>query len=177
MHQLNVEMVAEQPDHLLAFTGAHHAGIDIDTSQLFANGLMQQHRDDRTVNAAGQTADNPPLAHLRANIGNRFIAKRRHRPIAFAAGNFMGEVLQHFGAIGRMHHFRVKLHAVNLARLIGNRRIGRIFRCADNAEPVGQIIDAVAMAHPDLNFISINALKERRAGFHLEHGATKFALI
>ena len=46
MHQLDIEMVAEQPDHLFAFAGPHHAGIDIHAGQLLTNRFMQQHRDD-----------------------------------------------------------------------------------------------------------------------------------
>ena len=127
MDQLNIEMVAEQPDHLFAFTGAHHAGININAGQLLANRFVQQHCHHRAVNATGQAANHAPLANMCANIGNRLVAKRRHAPIALTTGNSMGEVFKHFRAIGRMHHFGMKLHAVNLARLIGNRRIGRIF--------------------------------------------------
>ena len=177
MHQLDIEMVAEQANDLLAFTGAHHAGIDIDAGQLLTNRLVQQYGDNRTVNAARQAANHPTFADLCANIGNRLIAKRRHAPIAFATGNLMGEVFQHFGAVRRMHHFRMKLHAVNFLRFIGDRRIGRVFRRADDGEAVRQLIDAVAMAHPHLNGVAVNAVKQRRGSFDIQHGAAKLAFV
>ena len=74
MDETDVEMVAEQADNLITFTGAHHAGIDVNASKLIANGLMQKNGDDRTV-AAGKPANYAPVADLRADIGNRFSRK------------------------------------------------------------------------------------------------------
>ena len=66
MDQRNVEMAAEQPDHLLALAGPHQAVVDEDAGQLVADRLVDQHRGDRRIDAAGEAADDAALADLGA---------------------------------------------------------------------------------------------------------------
>ena len=60
----------------------------------------------------------------------------------------MGEISQQRGTVRRMHNFGVKLHAVNLARVISDGRKRRVVAGADHRKPVRQSVHPVAMAHP-----------------------------
>ena len=85
-------MVAEQPDHLLALAGAHQAVVDEDAGQLVADRLVDQHRRDRRIDAAGEAADHPALADLGADRLARLGAERRHRPVALQPGDLVDEI-------------------------------------------------------------------------------------
>jgi len=85
-------MVAEQGDDLIAFAFAHDPGIDEHTGQLVADGFMQQRRDHRRIDSARQPADDPAFAHLPADLGDFVILERRHRPVANAPGDGVGEI-------------------------------------------------------------------------------------
>ena len=47
MHQWDIVMIAKQADHFVRFVGTHQAGIDEYTSELVANGFVQQYRHNR----------------------------------------------------------------------------------------------------------------------------------
>ncbi len=51
MHQRDVVIAAEERDDFLAFMGTHQAMIDIDTSELVTDGLVDQHGSHRAVDA------------------------------------------------------------------------------------------------------------------------------
>ena len=62
----------------------------------------------------------------------------------------MHEVGNELGAVGRVHDFRVKLHGVEVALLIGDGRERRVLAGRDDFEAFGQARDAIAVAHPNL---------------------------
>ena len=47
-----------------------------------------------------------------------------------------------------MHHFRVELHAVEFALVIGDRGAGGVVRVGQNLKPAGQLGARIAVAHP-----------------------------
>ena len=61
---------------------------------LVADRLVQQGGGDRGIDAAGEAADHLAAADLAADALDRLGAERRHRPVAAAAGDVMGEVAQ-----------------------------------------------------------------------------------
>ena len=132
----------------LGLTEAQQPRIDKDTGELVADRLMQQNRRHRRINPARQDADHPTAANLGADLGDRLIAKRGHRPIAATTGDPVGEIAQQFGAVGGVHHLGVELHRVEPARVIGDHRVGRAVRHRHRAEPGRQLGDPVAVAHP-----------------------------
>ena len=95
--------------HLLGLAGAQQAVVDEDAGELVADRLVDQHRGDRGIDAAGQAADHPPRsrpgARMRAiSVG----AEAGHGPVAGAAGDRVGEVAQQLRAVRRVHHLRVE---------------------------------------------------------------------
>ncbi len=115
-------MIFKQGNDLFTLARAHQAGINIDTGQLIANGLMEQHRRHRTIHPAGQTANNFAAADLRANFGDRLILKGVHRPIALTSADIAGKILQQLTAMGGVHDLRVELYAIEFARIIPDQR-------------------------------------------------------
>src|SRR3546814_8315401 len=68
MDERDVVMVAEEADDLLGLAEAHQAVIDEDAGELIADRLVDQHRRDGAVDAAGKAANHLPLAHLLADL-------------------------------------------------------------------------------------------------------------
>ena len=70
VHQRDVEMAAEQRNHLLGLVEAQQAVVDEDAGELVADGLVDQHGRHRAVDAARQPADDAPLADLGPDLGD-----------------------------------------------------------------------------------------------------------
>ena len=77
MDQRDVVVVAEQPHDLVALAGAHQAVVDEDAGELVADRLVDQHRRDRGIDAAGEAADHARLADLGADRLARLARGRR----------------------------------------------------------------------------------------------------
>ena len=146
--QRNVVMAAEQLLDLLRLALAQQAVIDEDAGELVADRLVDQERRDGRIDPARQSADHPPVAHFRADAVDLAGAELRHGPVAGAAGNGLHEIGEQRRAFRRVHHFGVKLHAVQPPRIVGDGRERRPGRDAHGAEAGRQPRDAVAMAHP-----------------------------
>ena len=108
-----------------ASPSAQQAGIDEDAGELLAHRLVQQHRRDRGIDAAREAADDAALADLRRDARDRLAAEGRHGPIAAAARDAVGEVLQQRRALRRVHDLGMELHAVEAARVVGDGGEGR----------------------------------------------------
>ncbi len=68
-----------------------------------------------------------------------------------------------------MRDFRVKLHAVILARAVLHRSQRRVRAFANHLEPVRQRLDTVAVAHPDLEHrFGILGVTQAREQFRVE---------
>ena len=65
--QRHLEGVAERGDHLLALVLAHQAVVDEHAGQPVADRAVHEQRGDRGVDAAGEAADRPAVADLRAD--------------------------------------------------------------------------------------------------------------
>ncbi len=112
MDQGNVVVVLEQGDDLLGLVHAQQAGVDEHAGQLLADGLMDQHGGDRTVDPAGQAADHLARADLGSDLGDHFLTERGHGPVAVEAGDAVGEVAQDQGPARGVRHFGMELHAI-----------------------------------------------------------------
>ena len=80
---------------------------------------------------------------------------------------------------GRVHDFGMKLHAVEFALVVGDHGDRRVGRRASHDKALGQLGDAVAVAHP--HRIALADLPDafgQRGGFgHLDLGAAEFAMV
>ena len=124
----DVVVVAEERDDLLGFGCAHQAVVDEDAGELVADGLVDQHRGDGGIDAAGQAADHPAGADLGADARDRLLAEGLHGPVAPAAGDVAHEVADQLRALRRVHHLRMELHGVEFALLVRHHREGRVLR-------------------------------------------------
>ena len=151
MHQPDVEPVTERRHHLVRFALPQQAVIDEDAGQLVADRLMDQHRRDRRIHAAGQPADHPPRARPARGSGRSRVA--RNPAIVHApgqAGDAMREIAQQLRAMRRVRDLRMELQAVELPRIVGDHRERRALATRHRAEPRRQARHAVAVAHPHL---------------------------
>ena len=180
MDERDVVMVAEQADDLLGLVRAHQPVIDEDAGQLVADRLVDQHRGDRAVDAAGKAADHPALADLGADVGDlggadiRPSSSRRRRPQTWRTK--LASSLPPSG-VWTTSGWNIRLKKRRC--LVGRDRIRRAFGCGDDAEALGQRLDPVAMAHPDL--VALARLPEpvEQRGFadDLDEGAAELAIV
>ncbi len=177
VQQGNVVVVAEEVDDLPRLVAAQQAGVDKDAGELFADRLVDQHRGDRGVDPAGETADHPPLADLGADGADRFGAERGHGPVAGEARDAVGEVAQDHGAAGRVSDLGVELDAIDPPRLVGDRREGRAGGGGDYLEAGRDGGDLVAMAHPHrlVGARTPQVGQERRVANDMDVGAAELA--
>ena len=162
--QGDVVVVAEEGDDLLGLAGAHQPGVDEDAGELVADRLVDQHRGDRAVDAAGEAADHPLAADPGADVGDRLVAVGGHGPVADEARE-VGEVLQQARAVDGVVDLGVELHGVEAARRVADDGEGGVRRGGEDLEARRQRGDAVAVAHPDLLAAGEEeAVEERVAG-------------
>ena len=124
--------------------------VDEDAGELVADGLVDEQRGDRGVDAAGEPADHALAPDLRADPLDLLLDHGGGRPRGRRAGDVVEEVLQHLLAVRRVHDLGVELDAVEpRARVLerGDRRRGG--RAGDDARALGRRDDRVAVAHPD----------------------------
>ena len=179
MHQRNVVVVPEQVDHGLAFVLAQQAVIDEHAGELVADRLVDQHRGDGGIDAAGQAADHPALADLGADLLDRFLAERAHGPVAGEACDLADEIADQLGAVGRVHHFGVEHQPVIFARLVLDHRERRVRRRAGDDKTRRHFGDAVAMAHPDRMPLAHapGGIEQPACGLDLDIGAAELAVM
>ena len=79
--QLDAQVAPERLDHLIALALAHQPGVDVDARELVADRPVHQRRGHGGVDAAGQPADHPAVAHLRADQLDLLLDDRRHLPV------------------------------------------------------------------------------------------------
>ena len=179
MHQRDVVVMPEQVDHGLGFVEPQQAVIDEHASELVADRLVDQHRGDGGIDAAGQAADHLALADLGADFLDRFLAERAHGPVAGEAGDLADEIADQFGAVGRMHHFGMEHQPVISALLVLDHRERRIRRDAGDFKARRHLGDAVAMAHPHRMPLAHvpGGIEQPARGLDLDIGAAEFAVM
>ena len=168
----HVEVAAERLGHLLGLVRAHEAVVDEDAGELVADGLVDEQRGDRRVDAAGEAADDAVATDLRTDPLHLLLDHGGRRPGRGRAGDVVEEVLQQVLAVRRVHDLGVELDAVELPLRIlercDRRRRGRprhdsAFRRRD---------DRVAVAHPD--DLLLGQPCEERARTAVELGLAEF---
>ena len=153
--------------------------VDEDAGELIADRLVDEERGDRGIDAARQPAHDAAFVHLVADARHFRLAELGHAPVAGAAGDLAHEIGDERRAFRRVHHLGVELHAVELARVVGDGRERRAGRDADGAEAGRQLGHAVAMAHPHLRALAFleHAVEQRRLVDDLELGAAELAFV
>ena len=115
VHQRDVVVVAEQAHDLLGLARAQQPVIDEDAGELVADRLVDQHRGDGGIDAAGQAADHAPLADLGADARDRL--RRGRRPWSSRRCSPRPSCVKlrsSSRAVRRVHDLGVELHAVEV---------------------------------------------------------------
>ena len=158
-------MVAEQRHDLLGLAGAQQAVIDEDAGELVADRLVDQHRGDRRIDAAGEAADHPALADLGADLarspprGRPPWSSRRCSPrcCARSCGSAARRAACARPPGGTARRRSCALSSATTAK-------GAFSEIASDLEAVRQPGDPVAVAHPDRIVLARLARRPRRAG-------------
>ncbi len=143
-------MLRKRVHHLLRFVQAQQAVIDEDACELIADRAVHERGRDRRVDAARQAENDFLATYLLSNFLYRFRNVIRHAPVATAAAYLVHEAPQQLRALARMRDFRVELHAVEAALLIGHRGDRAGLGGGHQLEARRHLGDFVAVAHPDL---------------------------
>ena len=138
---------------LRRFVEPQHAVVDEDAGQLVADRAVEDHRRDRRIDAAAQRADDAAVADLRANLRRRLLHKRRHRPVAGAAADAVGEVAEDLEAALGVDDFGMKQQRVEPSLGSAIAATGALALVATTAKPVGRRGDEVAVARPDADLM------------------------
>ena len=149
VHERDLEVAAERLGDLLGLVRAHEAVVDEDAGELVADGLVDEQRRHGGVDAAGEAADHPLRADLRADPLDLLLDHGRRRPGRRRVGDPVEEVLQHVLAVGGVHDLGVELDAVEPPRRILEGRDGRRGGAAGHRRAGGRRDDRVPVAHPD----------------------------
>ena len=151
--------------------------VDIDASELVADGLVDEHGSDGGIDTTRETANHPALADLGADLFDGALAIGRHRPVGAQPHNVVDEVGKQAATVGRMHHLRVKHGGVAPGVLVHRDGEGRIGRRGHDTETGRQFGDAVAVAHPHRIALTDvpDALVEAARRLDLDISATELA--
>src|SRR3546814_16096348 len=109
---------------------------------------MSQHRCHRRIDTARKPADDAGGDRLLAYVGYLCGAEAGHCPVAAKAADVAHEIRDKLCPVGRVHHFGMELHAIEMAAFIGDCGIGRALRPGDDAKTGRQRLHPVTMAHP-----------------------------
>ena len=139
-----------------------HAVVDENTRQLIADRAMKDQGGDSGIDAAAERAHDTAASDLRADPRRRLLDERRHRPVAGAAADPVGEVPQNLEAAFRVNDFRVKQNRVQQPRRIRHRGHRRVRARRHHLEPVGGRRDEIAVTRPHPDFV--RDIDEQRGG-------------
>ena len=129
VHQRDVVVVAEQRHDLLGLVGAQQPVVDEDAGELVADRLVDQHRGD-ALNRRRPTGRRSPGPCRPARGSWRSPRRRKAAMVQSPVQPAMWrtKLRDQRRAVGRVHHLGVELHGVELARLVGDGREGRVLR-------------------------------------------------
>ena len=129
---------------------AQHAVVHKNTSQIAADGTVEQHGCNRTVHAAGKSENDFVVAQLFLQRSHGAVHKRGRTPVLHRAADVDNEVAEKQTALDGVEHLGVELHAPKLLTLC---LIGCVFHLGSRGnalEVFGNGSDGVAVGHPNL---------------------------
>ena len=145
---LHAHVLGEHRHHLVAFLPAQQAGVDEHAGQLLADGLVQQGRDHRGIDATGQAQDHLVRSDLLAHARDLVVDDVGRGPQRLAAADIDHEAAQQGLALQGVGDLGVELHAVPALVLVGHRRDRDAVGGGGDREARRHLGHVVAMAHP-----------------------------
>ncbi len=146
--------------------------IDEHAGELVADGLVDEQRGHRRVDASGQRAEHSRAADLGADPVDLHLDNRGRRPNRGCVGDVVEEVLQDLHPVSGVRDLRVELDAVEGLRLILEGGDRRRRGARDDARPPRRRGDRVAMAHPR-DLLGRQAGEQPALGLGVELGAAE----
>ena len=147
---IEVELRPEPVHEAVELALAQQAVVDEDAGQAPADGLVDDEGRDERVDAAAQPADDALLAHRAADLRDLALDERGHVPVGREPGQLEEEIGQDLLAVPGVDDLGMELDAVDAAvRVLDGGRLG-VGRPARDAEAGRELLQAVAVAHPDL---------------------------
>lgn len=132
VHQLEVqiEVLAQVGDNLVAFAGAEHAVIHKDAVQVLADGALCSSTATTVESTPPESAQTtcPSPTVLRTSLITRSTKEDMVQSGVILA-ILEQKVAEHGVAVHGVVHFGVELHGVDLAGLVGHGRHFRAYRC------------------------------------------------
>ena len=176
---VRAEVLLEHVHHLIAFVEAQQARVHEHARELLADRGVQQRRDDRRVDAARQPEQHAVLADLRADVLDVLGDDVLRRPVRLAAADLEHEAADDLDALLRVRDLGMELQRVDLALHVGHRGERRVRRRRDRGEPGRQLLDAIAVAHPDLEIRARlrEALEQRIGARELHFRVAVLAMV
>ena len=154
------EVSPEKLADRIPFPGTQKTVINEDAGELIADRLVNECCRHAGIHPAAEPENHAPVTHLGADLRADALDEGLHGPIARATADAMNEVLNDDLALRGVVHLGMELHPVNFPFGIGNDRMGCVLRLPDGGEALGQFLNAVAMAVPDIDLLG-QSLEER----------------
>jgi len=145
---------------------------------------MDQRGRHARIDAARQAENHFLVTDLLADLRDRFLDVVAHDPVGLRAGDLQHEALEHLAALHRMRDFRMELHRVVAARLVGHPGDRAARRRGHQLEARRQLGDLVAVAHPDLQHAVafgrreiLDAVEQARMAVRTHFRVAEFAMV
>src|ERR1700712_3104187 len=178
---LDAHVLGEHGHHLLTFVQAQQTVVDEDAGQLITDGLVQQRRDHRGVDTAGQAEQYVVGTDLGTHLSDGVFSDLRRGPQRFATADVEDEARQDATALLGVGHFRMELHAVVATGIVGHAGDRAAWGAGQNVELSRHLGDLVTVAHPHVETeqaVSVDmifdAVEQAALANHIDTGITEF---
>ncbi len=181
---LGVQLALEHVHDHVAFMKAQQAVVNEHAGQLVADGAVDERGGHAGIDAAGQAKNHFLVAHLLADLGNRFFDVILHHPVGLRAADVPHEAREQRHALHGVRDLGVELHGVIAPRLVGHAGDGAAGRAGHELEARRQRRDLVAVAHPHLEHAVafgggevLDAFEQRGVAVSAHLGVAKLAAV
>ena len=146
--EVHIEEAGEGLLHEVPFVLAHQALVHEDAGQLIAYGPADETGGNGGVYAAGEAEDDFFITDALFQGLDGVLDEGIHLPVTGAFADVVEEVLQHEAAELAVGDLGMILHRVNALRLVFHGGYGAVVRRGGDLKALGQLLNAVCMAHP-----------------------------
>ncbi|OPF33664.1 cytosine deaminase [Pseudomonas aeruginosa P47] len=181
---LHAHVLGEHGHHLVAFVQTQQAVVDEHAGQLVADGLVQQRGDHRGVHATGEAEQDLGGTDLGAHGSDGVVDDVRRGPQRGATADVEDEARENAQALLGVGDFRVELHAVVGAGIVGHGGDRAARGAGQDVEAGRHLGDLVAVAHPHVEaehavvvHVVLDAVQQARLADHVDTGVAELAQV
>ena len=181
---LGVQFADEHFHHHVTLVQAQQTVVHKNAGELVANGAVDERGRHRRIHAARQAQNDFFVTHLRPDFGNCIGHVVVHHPVGAGGADVEHKAVQQRLALHRVRHFGVKLHAIEMPRLVGHAGNRATRRAGHELEAGRQRGHLVAVAHPDLEHAVVfgrgevgNVLEQGGMAMGAHFGVAKLARV